>query len=245
MEYAKYPMIGVGIYAILNRTNGKHYIGSSNDLRKRKNHHLCYLRKNKHANRNLQNAFNKLTEFDFEIFCIEYCEKDSLQEREQFYLDTHTGPIYNVFKQAYSVTGENHPMFGKTHSKDAKQKIKAARANQKISHSPETRYKIGSGTRGKPANMNHIRKMVKAREGKDVWNKGLSTPSPLKVVIEISVLNYMIKEYLSGMSLSFLSKKYNIEWGIVRRNLLDNGVKIRSIKEQKKYTDARNSKRAD
>ena len=45
----KYVTIS-GIYEIINLVNGKSYIGSSVDIRKRKWEHLHALRKNKHIN---------------------------------------------------------------------------------------------------------------------------------------------------------------------------------------------------
>ena len=46
----------------------------------------------------------------------------------------------------------------------------------------------------------------------------------------------IIQEYLSGASLSRLSKKYNISTYLLKTELVNNGVKIRSRNEQNKYS---------
>ncbi len=51
-----------GIYSITNKVTGYRYIGSSRDIVDRMNVHLKSLRKNKHGNTHLQNAFNKYDE---------------------------------------------------------------------------------------------------------------------------------------------------------------------------------------
>lgn len=51
--------VNSGIYAITNVITGEMYHGSSNNLTKRKARHWSDLRRNKHANAYLQNAWNK------------------------------------------------------------------------------------------------------------------------------------------------------------------------------------------
>ena len=54
-----------GIYKILNKSNGKCYIGSSCNLNKRKYQHFNSLMKNKHYNLYLQKSFNKYGKDNF------------------------------------------------------------------------------------------------------------------------------------------------------------------------------------
>jgi len=75
-----------GIYVISNKENGKKYVGQSSDLRMRWIHHRWFLKNNKHHNRHLQAAWNKYGEDAFEFFILEYCHKDILDEREQYYI---------------------------------------------------------------------------------------------------------------------------------------------------------------
>lgn len=75
-----------GIYAIICNANGKIYIGSTNDLPRRKQKHFSLLRNNKHSNPLLQNAYNKYGEQAFEFRVIENCKEGKLLEREQYYI---------------------------------------------------------------------------------------------------------------------------------------------------------------
>lgn len=78
-----------GIYKITNIINGKMYIGSSNNCKRRLKEHFSKLRCNKHYNKKLQFAFNKYGENNFNFNIIEYVEDvNLLLEREQYYLNT-------------------------------------------------------------------------------------------------------------------------------------------------------------
>jgi group I intron endonuclease len=75
-----------GIYAIINNTNLNIYIGSSNNLRHRKNQHLSLLRNNNHFNKKLQNSWNKYGEENFSFEIIEKCYEKDLDEKESFWM---------------------------------------------------------------------------------------------------------------------------------------------------------------
>lgn len=57
------------------------------NIKDRFNTHMQYLRKNIHPNFKFQKAFDKYGEDSFHLEVLEYCEKDKLVERENFYLD--------------------------------------------------------------------------------------------------------------------------------------------------------------
>jgi hypothetical protein len=84
----------VGIYQILNISNGKCYIGKSKDILSRENSHFSHLKKGKHSNKKLINIpidnlkFNILIECDF---------KD-LDYYEWFYIKQ-----YNSIKNGYNI----------------------------------------------------------------------------------------------------------------------------------------------
>lgn len=84
-----------GIYMLLNTKNGKRYIGSSVNIRKRLNIHRSLLKHNKHDNKHLQNAWNKYGEKAFNYSILEKCNEDERFIREQFYVDT-IHPEYNI-----------------------------------------------------------------------------------------------------------------------------------------------------
>lgn len=127
-----------GIYQIRNLINGKIYVGSSINLRKRMKDHFRDLRNNRHANQHLQKAYNKygLDKFVFEV--LEYVEKDMLLEREQYYIDTlnvvnegynicpvaiHTDNYVWTSAQKQNRCGANNPMFGKHLSEENKKRL--------------------------------------------------------------------------------------------------------------------------
>ena len=138
------------IYVIKNHINDKVYIGSAQNMDRRKSAHLCLLRKNKHHNRKLQNFVNKygIDNLYFEV--IEYVKNsDMLIEREQFYLDT-INPFFNICKIAESRLGCRHTeetkikivegrnrnggyKKGWKHTKEAREKISKASTGRKIS----------------------------------------------------------------------------------------------------------------
>lgn len=98
-----------GIYQILNKTTGKFYIGSATDFDKRWGFHKWVLKNNVHTNSYLQKAWNKYSEQDFDFIILEFCEKEKLSEREQYWLDNtscYNPQIgYNILKVAHSPIG--------------------------------------------------------------------------------------------------------------------------------------------
>lgn len=86
-----------GIYTIKCITSQKQYIGSSTDMYNRLFQHRNKLRKNQHQNQYLQNSYNKNKEENFIIEILEYCNKEELTIREQFYIN-ELNPEYNITK---------------------------------------------------------------------------------------------------------------------------------------------------
>lgn len=87
-----------GIYKITNKVNNKYYIGSTSEsfLMRWKNH-INALRKGKHKNIHLQNAFIKYGEESFIFTILEICKKENCLLREQIYLDSSdSSNCYNI-----------------------------------------------------------------------------------------------------------------------------------------------------
>jgi group I intron endonuclease len=161
-----------GIYQIVNRVNGKFYLGSSNDLDHRWSSHRSDLNQNKHTNQHLQRAWNKDGVSNFIFYIIEYCSEELLRQTEQYYLDILSlspSQCYNItfdasapwrgkklskeHKQKLSEAkirlhqdGYESPMKGKTHSKETRRKLSLASKGNKHwlgkKHSQETKLKI-------------------------------------------------------------------------------------------------------
>src|SRR5574343_145795 len=94
----------MGIYKITNTINNKCYIGKSMRVFKRWYEHKAHLRKNKHINIYLQNAWNKYGENVFDFKVIEICEEKDLKEREIYWM----GYYNSLYKEwGYNLSDES------------------------------------------------------------------------------------------------------------------------------------------
>lgn len=91
-----------GIYKIINKVNGKYYVGSSEDIHGtphgRWYQHKNHLRNNLHYNKHLQGAWNKYEACNFDFIVVDVVATSNLLEREQYYLDiakTDKSKCYN------------------------------------------------------------------------------------------------------------------------------------------------------
>jgi group I intron endonuclease len=174
-------MQDIGIYKIENIINGKIYIGSSTQLIRRFKTHKERLLKNKHANIILQRSWNKYDEKAFIFTIIEYCTKENIVEREQYYLDS-LKPYYNIAPIAYSSSGIirrqetkdkiRQTLLGRIMSEETKLKISEAKKG--INLSEITKRKMSENQKGKNNSMiksgigfdKQIEAMKKANTGK-------------------------------------------------------------------------------
>jgi len=153
-----------GVYQITNTANGNRYIGSSVNIRTRWKWHMRSLRKQTHYNYHLQNAWNKYGEDSFTFEVLEYCEKERLIEREQFYIDNEK-PSYNIapiagsglgchlseetkLRLSEARMGELNPNFGNHASLSEGHKQKLSEARKGIKFTEEHKANIGLAKRG-------------------------------------------------------------------------------------------------
>ena len=140
-----------GIYAITNLLNGKRYVGSSDNVSKRFRSHKMLLSKGKHPNIHLQRAWAKDGGQSFAFSVLELCEPADLIAKEQAHIDIKAD--YNIIPKAYDPptfkglshsddtrakmsaahAGENHEMYGKHHTAEAKEKLRIASTGRKVS----------------------------------------------------------------------------------------------------------------
>lgn len=111
-----------GIYCI-ESSCGKVYIGSAVKLRMRFMTHRRAFEKGAHDNERLQNYYNKYGSPSLSFRVLEYCRKEKLIEREQYYIDT-LNPFFNIARIAGATYGLK-PWLGKSHTEETKAKIKA------------------------------------------------------------------------------------------------------------------------
>lgn len=130
----------IGVYQLVNRFNGKRYIGSSKEVEKRIVHHFNRLNAGKHINPYLQSAFNKQKDA-FLFTMLEFCTEEKLLECEQAWLDAwydNQKDCYNLLPTAGSHKGSKRsPEWckkmgdvhrGKIVSKETIDKIQATKA---------------------------------------------------------------------------------------------------------------------
>ena len=147
-----------GVYEIVNKVNGHRYIGSSANIAKRWRETTTRdLNGLKHHSVYLQRAWLKYGPDCFAFAVIENCEKSSLVQREQFYIN-ELKPAYNT-----SPTAGMCPL-GVKHTDETKRKVSEAGKGRVFSDvhkrrigdalknrtfSPETRALIGAKSKGR------------------------------------------------------------------------------------------------
>jgi len=157
-----------GIYAIINKVNGKMYIGSSRNLSNRKSQHFSDLRSNIHDNNYLQKAWNKYRSENFEFKILEYCKKEKLLEREDFYFykyqSTNLNCGYNLSVKASKVRITTEGIerirlyhLGKSPSNETREKIRKSLLGRK--QSEETKRKQSIAHTGKKMSPEAIEKL--------------------------------------------------------------------------------------
>ncbi len=116
----------IGVYAIVNRHNGKRYIGSSRDISKRILQHKSAIKNDRHHNQYLTRAWRKYGSDAFEFVVLQQCETEQdAWKAEQELLDCFWGDqLYNAKNDAFGVGhGDVHPNKGVPLSDEHKRKI--------------------------------------------------------------------------------------------------------------------------
>lgn len=109
-----------GIYQIVNKNNGKIYVGSAVNLLKRKHTHFAKLKTQTHNNPYLQSVYNKNPDV-FGFYVLEFCDREDLLSREQIWLDV----LYDEQDRCYNIGKiASHAMLGRNHSEETKQRMR-------------------------------------------------------------------------------------------------------------------------
>lgn len=136
-----------GIYEIVNKVNGKRYIGSAINFNKRWREHKRRLKNNNHHSRKLQNAYNKygIESFTFDI--IHECPVDMLIICEQWMIDQ-----YHLKNDLYNISPTAGSQLGTYHSEETKKKISDSKRGKTTclgyEHTEETRKKMSESHKG-------------------------------------------------------------------------------------------------
>lgn len=113
-EKHKDVFLNAGIYFIYNNVNGKYYIGSSKNLKRRFATHKSNLRNNSHCNNHLQNAWNLYGEENFTFQVERRCHDVNV-------LINQEKKMIRIFKPEYNKSIVINNSF--CLSKETKQKI--------------------------------------------------------------------------------------------------------------------------
>lgn len=116
-----------GVYKITCKANGKFYIGSAVNFKKRWNLHKVNLRKGNHHSKYMQNCWNKYGQdfIEFEVLLV--CKPEQVLMYEQTYLDYYK-PAFNT----QIVVGSN---LGLKFSEETKRKFSEAQRNWRKKYS--------------------------------------------------------------------------------------------------------------
>jgi group I intron endonuclease len=183
MQKIKYPS---GIYKITNKVNGRNYIGSAFNLKKRKREHFALLKKKNHSNRYLQTAYNKYGEENFEFNILFFCDKENLIFYEQRAIDNYSSynKLYNLAPRAGRPLGIKHTeemnrlkserQKGHIVTKETREKISKSQKGRKVivhpnygmkgkHHSEETKRKISISSHNRKYSLETILKRKESR----------------------------------------------------------------------------------
>ena len=150
--------IGSGIYKIENTLNGMCYVGSSKDIGRRWSVHLCGLKAGVHPNQKLQRAFAKYGMQAFTWSVLEFCDKTSLIQREQFWIDA-----LSAYSDGYNLRPLAASPLGRKLSAEHKAKISAGGKGRVFTK--ETKAKISAALSGLKRSPEHVEKMRRSKIG--------------------------------------------------------------------------------
>lgn len=152
-----------GIYKIVNRINGKCYVGSAKCFLSRWHVHSRQLKNKTHHNIKLQRSYNVHGPDAFYFEILELCvyEKDLILKLENDWISKLNSKIngYNIADASFGDTLTNHPR---------KQEIIDAWSKQRKGRklSLEWRKALSESTKGRPLTKEHISKIRFANTGK-------------------------------------------------------------------------------
>lgn len=198
-----------GIYQIKSIIDNRIYIGSSIDLKARKRYHFWNLSKKEHHSKYLQRYYNKYGKENLKFSILEFCCKENLIEREQYWLNL-LSPEFNMCKIAGNCLG--HKVSEKTKRKISKSLIGRPGIKGR-KHTQETKIKIGL-----------------AGIGRIPPNKGISMPEERKQKIKEANIKY----WNSKEGKERATNRQNIWWasekGLAKKEKLRNCFMTEEIK---------------
>jgi group I intron endonuclease len=186
-----------GIYKIVNRINGKYYVGSSkNVFEYRFKKHIYELNENVHHNDHLQKSWNKHGSSAFDFVLVEPVNPLDLNKIEQNYLDIAKQEQDKCYNLKFIAGGG-----GGGFSEYSREKISASNRSRVFSET--TRYKMRLKKLGRPLSEAHRQKIGKASSSR---RYGKASPTRIRNMKK-GLLNY----YKTHPSKSLDSREYTFD----------------------------------
>ena len=169
--------MGTGyIYMLINKINGKKYIGQTNNLRKRiKYQHF----KEDYGCNVIDKAIRKYGKENFEVEILEEIKIEKLDKREKYWIkehNTYEGEGYNCTPGGKSLRGKDNPMYGvslsgekngmygKERSEEVKERLREFHTGFKYSEETKRKHSennTGSGNPNAKIKFGDVYKIIK------------------------------------------------------------------------------------
>lgn len=153
-----------GIYAIINKENGKMYIGQSVNIERRWYAHV----KGYHADKSyIDRSIRKHGRECFEFKILHECSKNELDLEERRFIS-----LYNTYHNGYNLTPGGD--FISSTLPEVAKKISLSLKGHKTSE--ETKRKISRANKGRKMSKYTKKRLKEANMGRTPWNKGKKCP---------------------------------------------------------------------
>lgn len=196
-----------GIYIILNKENGKFYIGSSVNINSRWALHKRQLEKKTHSNMYLQRAWDKYGKDSFIFEVVEECNKEECIDLENKWLQFHQ--TFNI-ENGYNIIKQANNTLGYKHTKENKQRMKNI-ATEKWSNMTEeeiisAKQRLSLYRKGKPISEEHKKALsegltksgwLQSKRKKAITAKS-NTERKSKPILQFDKQGNFIREFLNA-----------------------------------------------
>lgn len=188
---------------IRNLVNGKYYIGSAQNIDRRRKDHFRTLRGGYHHNRHIQSAWNQYGEeaFDFMVICL--VPEERLIQVEQAYIDSFFAADQNF---GYNLRPVAHSNLGYKFGEEMREKNRLAHLGKK--HSDEAKRKTSEALTGKKKTKQHASRISSGKIGCKRPDVSAWAPEKLSLLSHDQVLA-MREDHANGLTFRSLAEKYN------------------------------------